>query len=117
MDAAEIELVLANFIAQATGPPGELSPGIVPARWVAQQFLRWWYPQVADELSDAESAVMRSWRELERLGGWSNKDLGETMHELIHARDALGTLRGMLGLLAESQDPAPGAPRLTIDCH
>jgi hypothetical protein len=108
MDSAEIERVLANWIAQATAPPGALAPGTDPARWVAQQFLRWWHPQVADELSDAESAVMRSWQELERLGGWSNTDLGEAMHELIHARDAMGTLRAMLSLPAEGQDAVPG---------
>ena len=109
MDAAEIERVLANWIAQATAPPGTLAPGTNPAQWVAQQFLRWWHPQVAGELSDAESAVMRSWRELERQGGWSNNDLGEAMHELIHARDALGTLRALLGLPTEGQDAEPGS--------
>lgn len=108
MDAAEVERVLANWIAQATNPPGALADGTDPARWVAQQFLRWWYPQVASELSDAESAVMRSWGELERLGGWSNNDLGEAMHELIHARDALRSLRMMLGLPSEGSDSEPG---------
>jgi hypothetical protein len=101
MDRPEVEQVLANWIAQATSPPGALAPGTDPARWVAQQFLRWWHPRVSGELADAESAVMGAWRELERLGGRSNNDLGEAMHELIHARDALGTLRVMLGLPAE----------------
>jgi hypothetical protein len=77
-----------------------LAPDRDPAKWVAQQFLRWWHPRVLDEPTNAESAVMRAWRELERLGGWSNHDLGEAMHELIHARDALGTLRAVLSLPA-----------------
>jgi hypothetical protein len=101
MDRPEIEQVLANWIAQATAPPGELARDIDPAQWVAQQFLRWWHPRVSDDLADAESAVMGARLELERLGGWSNSDLGEAMHELIHARDALNTLRAMLGLPTE----------------
>src|SRR5947209_4409933 len=101
MDRLEIEQGLANWIAQATTPPGELPPDTDPAQWVAQQFLRWWLPRVEDELGDAGSAVLGAWRELERLGGGSNADLGEAMHELIHARDALGTLRGLLGLPTE----------------
>lgn len=66
MDATEIEHVLANWIAQATVSPGALPNGTDPAQWIARKFLRWWQPRLADELSDAESAVMRSWRELER---------------------------------------------------
>jgi hypothetical protein len=108
MGASEIERVLANWIVQATAPPGTLASGTDPARWVAQQFIRWWQPQIAGELSDAESALMRSWQELERLGGWSNNDLGEAMHELIHARDALDSLRALLGLSAEGPDSEPG---------
>ncbi len=104
MNVAEIERVLANWIEQASVPPSTFAPGTDPARWVAQQFLRWWYPQVADELSDAELAVTRSLKELERLGGWTNTDLGDAMHELIHARDALGTLRSLLGLTNEGHD-------------
>jgi hypothetical protein len=98
MDSREVEQVLANWIAQANSSPGQLAEGIDPARWVAQQFLRWWQPQVADELASADSAVSGAWHELQRLGGWSNPDLGEALHELVHAQEALATLRTMLAL-------------------
>jgi hypothetical protein len=101
MDRPEIEQVLTNWIAQAIGPPGELPPGTDPARWVAQQFLRWWQPRVSNELINAESAVLRAWHTLEQLGGWST-ELGEVMDELTPARDALSTLRAMLGLPTEA---------------
>jgi hypothetical protein len=101
VDGREVEQVLAKWIAQATDPPGELAPGTDPARWVAQQFLRWWQPQVADELAAAEAAVAGVRAELDRLGGWSNPQLGEALRELIHAGDALATLRSAFGLGAE----------------
>ena len=101
MDSPDIERVLANWISQATSSPGRLAPGIDRARWVAQQFLRWWRPQVADELAAAEAAVAAVRRELDRLGGWSNPQLGEALHEVIHASHALAGLRSALGLDAE----------------
>jgi hypothetical protein len=102
MGRSEVEQVLANWIAEATTPPGSLPPGTDAAQWIAQQFLRWWQSRVSSELDDAESAVKQAWQELERLGGWSEGDLGEAMHELIHARDALSALRVMLGLPIEN---------------
>jgi len=98
MDGREIEQVLANWITQAATPPGELAPGTEPARWIAQQFLRWWQPLVADELAAAEAAVAGVRAELHRLGGWSNPQFGEALHELTHAGDALAALRSVLGI-------------------
>jgi hypothetical protein len=97
VDAREIEHVLTNWISQAATPPGELPPGTDPARWVAQRFLQWWRPQVSDELGAAEVAVAGARSELERLGGWSNPELGNALHELIHVSDALAALRTAFG--------------------
>jgi hypothetical protein len=101
VDASEVERVLANWIAQATAGPGELAPGTDPASWVTQQFLRWWRVQVAEDLSAAESAVSAVRKE---LGGWSNPEFGEALHELIHASDALGALRSAFGVAGDEQD-------------
>jgi hypothetical protein len=101
VDRHEVEQVLANWIAQAIAPPGELAPGTDPAHWVAQQFLRWWQPQVADDIASAEAAVAEVRAALDRLGGWSNPQLGEALHELTHASDALAALRGAFGLCSE----------------
>jgi hypothetical protein len=100
MDTRDVEQVLANWINQATSPPGRLASGIDPAAWIAAQFLRWWQRQVADELDAADAAVTAARRELERLGGWSNLQLGEALHELVHAHDAVTALRSALGLSA-----------------
>jgi hypothetical protein len=102
MERSEVEQVLANWIAQATLPPGQLAEGTDPASWVAMQFVNWWRPRVEDTLGDAERAVAGVRAELYRLGGWSNDDLGEALHELIHLSDALGDLRAQLGLDEEN---------------
>jgi hypothetical protein len=99
MERSEIEAVLANWIAQATSANGQLGEGIDPAQWVATNFVNWWHPKVDDSLSDAAGAVNRIHDELNRLGGWENKDLGEALHELIHITEALGDLRVALGLV------------------
>ena len=106
MERPEFEQVLANWIAQVTTPPGAFAAGIDPPQWVAQQILQWWHPRVSDTLLDAESGVMSAWYSLEQLGGWSNHELGDALHELIHVRDALGTLRAMLCQLTEKQTTA-----------
>jgi hypothetical protein len=105
MDASEIERVLTNWIAQAVNPPGELRAGIDPAAWIAQQFLRWWklqVDQVDDDLGAAETAVSAVRQELLRLGGWSNPEFGEALHELTHASEALTALRCALSPLPPS---------------
>jgi hypothetical protein len=103
VDGREVEQVLANWITQATAAPGELAPGTEPAQWIARQFLRWWQPQVAGELAAAEVAVAGVRANLDGLGGWSNPELGEALHELIHAGEALAALRSALGLGAEDR--------------
>ena len=90
MPTSEIEEVLANWISQATSPPGQLVEGLDPSRWVARQFLKWWRSEgVERPLGDAGLAMQGIRTELERLGGWNNPQLGEAMHELIHLSDAL----------------------------
>jgi hypothetical protein len=103
MDRHEVEEVLANWISQATSSPGRLAPGTDPAKWVAAQFLRWWQSQIADELNGADTAVAAARQELDRLGGWSNPQFGEALHELVHAHDALADLRSALGLDTEEE--------------
>lgn len=104
MERTEIEQVLANWITQANSPFGTLTPGDDPAQWAARQFLRWWYHRTEGDLSDAISAVRNATQKLERLGGWSNMDLGEAMHELIHARNALNALDAMFRLPGDSRN-------------
>ena len=48
-------------------------------------------------LDYAVIATQKIRSELEQLGGWSNPQLGEAMHELIHLSDALAELRAALG--------------------
>jgi hypothetical protein len=93
----EPERVLSNWIDQATQPPGRLADGIEPAKWIAEQFLNWWRPEVENDLTDAERAVAATRHELQQLGGWDNPQLGETLHELTHASEALASLRITLG--------------------
>lgn len=108
MEKSAIELVLANWIAQATSAPGQLPDGVDPAAWVARQFMNWWSSEVEDALSYAEYSIAEVRKELNRLGGWENDQLGEALHELIHARDALADVRARLGLLnAEPGDAEP----------
>ena len=96
INRAEIERVLANWIAQATS--GHLLPSVDPAKWIAANFVKWWHANVDEVLSDADVAVRRVREELERIGGWNNPQLGEALHELVHAADAMGDLRSALGL-------------------
>ena len=104
MERNEIEQVLANWIAQATSDDGQLADGVEPAKWIAKNFIQWWRPMVCDSLSDAECATLRVRDELNRLGGWENKELGEALHELTHVTDALGDLRVALGLLDDGTE-------------
>ena len=98
--------MLANWIAEAQSPLGRLPDAVQPAQWVAQRFLRWWKERVADEFAGAESAVAAVRAELDQLGGWSNPQLGEALHELTHATEALASLRPLLGLEeAETDEP------------
>jgi hypothetical protein len=95
----ELEQVLSNWISQAISPPGQLAEGLDPAKWVAQQFLKWWQSnEVERPLNDAALAMNGIRCEMERMGGWNNAELGEAMHELIHLKDALDELRVGLGL-------------------
>ena len=94
MERSEITQVLSNWIAQASSDRGKLAEGTDPAKWVAEQFINWWHPQIDDSLSDAEAAAARLNEELKRLGGWENKDLCEALHELTHIAEALRELRG-----------------------
>jgi hypothetical protein len=96
-DVAEVRRILGNWIAQANSTEGRLADGIVPSDWIADRFLQWWRSEVEGDLSDAEAAVAATRSALEELGGWSNQQLGDAMHELIHATDALASLRVALG--------------------
>lgn len=110
MPNQEIEQVLRNWISQANGPIGQLEEGSDPAQWIARQFLQWWQQRVSDELGDGLAAVEAVRQELLGLGGWSNPQLGEALHELIHAQDALATLGVLLGcdeLLSMNVTPPP----------
>jgi hypothetical protein len=102
MQKSNLEEVLTNWIKQATYAPGKLADGIDPAKWIAEKFVAWWQSEVEDRLADAELATAGVRAELQRLGGWENKQLGEALHELIHVSDALSDLRVALGLIKES---------------
>ena len=93
MPRSEIETVLANWIAQTSPEFGKLADGVDPASWVAKQFLTWWQPRVEESLADAERAIEAARTELVRLGGWNDARLGEALHELTHATDAISDLR------------------------
>lgn len=112
MAFSEAEQVLANWIEQATSPPGQLVEGIDRAQWIARQFLKWWRTECVERpLSDAELAVDGIRSDLNRLGGWNNSQLGEAMHQLIHLGDALQELRSALGLArADLEDQSSGCP-------
>lgn len=103
MQRSQIEQVLANWIALAA--QGELPTGTDAAHWIATNFVQWWRSNVDDLLSTADYAVHRVRQELERLGGWRNETLGEALHELVHATDALRELRTALGWEDESDAP------------
>ena len=96
-DVAEVRRVLANWIAQANSPEGRLVEGVDPSNWVADQFLQWWRSEVEGDLSDAEAAIAATRLALKQLGGWSHQQLGDAMHELVHADEALASLRIVLG--------------------
>ena len=80
---------------------GPLPEGADPAEWVARQFAAWWRRQAGDSLGDAEAAAARLREQLNRLG---YPELAEALHELTHVQDALGDLRGDLGLADDAQD-------------
>jgi hypothetical protein len=103
MRKSDIEEVLANWIKQATCPPGKLADGVDPAKWIAERFVAWWQSKIEYCLADGELATARARAELQRLGGWENEQLGEALHELIHIGDALSDLRVALGLTNESK--------------
>ncbi|MFO0950092.1 MAG: hypothetical protein U0835_02865 [Isosphaeraceae bacterium] len=96
MPGDEVRDVLAQWIRQANSPLGSLPEGTDPADWVADRLTAWWRDQADDFLGDAERATGAVRVELMRLGGW--EAFGEALHELIHAEDALGDLRRILGL-------------------
>jgi hypothetical protein len=105
MPATDVEQVLANWIGQAISLPGQLAEGLDPSKWVARQFLKWWRNEgVEPPLVDAECAIQGIRSELERLGGWNNPQLGETMHELIHLSDAFSELRQVLSLTTDDSE-------------
>lgn len=96
-DVAEVRRVLANWIAQANSTEGRLVDGVIPSEWIADRFLQWWRSEVESDLADAQSAITATRSALQELGGWSNPQLGDAMHELIHATDAMASLRAVLG--------------------
>jgi len=107
MVSNEVEQVLSNWIRQATSQPGQLAEGLDPAKWIAHRFLKWWRTDSVEQpLAEAGLAAQRIRSELERLGGWSNPQLGEAMHELIHLSDAIAELRAALGSTEEPPTPA-----------
>jgi hypothetical protein len=92
MANSEVHAVLANWIRQTQSGDGVLPGDTDAAMWVGDRFLKWWHSVVADDLSDALGAAARLRSESERLGGWSRKEFGETMHELTHVEEALASL-------------------------
>ena len=100
MSTDEVEAVLANWIEQALSPLGRLPEGATPEGWIATQFSRWWRKRAGDTMADAERAASSVVEELTQLGGWES--FGEALHEMIHLRDALGNLRGLMRLPEEA---------------
>ena len=98
MNRAEIEHVLANWMLQAKSEEGSLDEGTEPAKWVAENFLNWWYPMIEESIGEAELATYRVRQELESLGGWQNSEVGEDMLDVIHVEDALADIRVALGI-------------------
>lgn len=112
MNADEIETVLANWIEQALSPIGQLPEGTAPASWIAARFMEWWRQSLREALNDIDGTVSNAERATEavrkelilRLGGWES--FGDALHELIHLRDALGELRGIMKL-SQQTDAQP----------
>jgi hypothetical protein len=96
MATDEVEAVLANWIEQARAPGVRLPDGVTPSAWAATRFAKWWRSQASDRIDDAERAALAVDAELMRLGGWQS--FGEALHELIHVRDAISDLRGLMRL-------------------
>jgi hypothetical protein len=94
----EVEKVLANWIAQALSPDGQLPKEKLPAQWIAERFLCWWRNdfegKLDESLGDAEAALFRIREELQLHDGWDK--FGEALHECAHLSEALESLRGLL---------------------
>jgi len=77
MPTNEIKQVLSNWIKEATSQGGRFADEFDTSKWIAQQFLKWWRTdQIERPLVDAGLAIQGIRSELERLGGWSNPQLG-----------------------------------------
>jgi hypothetical protein len=96
MSTNELETVLENWIGQAISSIGNLPEGTAPAAWVTERFSEWLRERVAEALGAAELATSEINDNLLRRGGWES--FGEELHELIHLRDALADMRGVLGI-------------------
>lgn len=96
MNNSEIEEVLSNWIRQAIEPPGKLEEEIDPAQWIATKFLNWWKSNVEESLDDADEALKRVRKELQRLGCLEKEEFDELIHELTHATDALSDVRSSM---------------------
>jgi hypothetical protein len=103
VNKSEAERVLANWIAEANSPLGKLPAGESPEAWAARKFLTWWQEETSQYLQQMESSLECLKAELERLGGWSNPELGEALHELTHILDSVGDLKRTLGFYDKSQ--------------
>jgi hypothetical protein len=94
----DVEQVLANWIELALSPSGKLPHDMLPSRWVAEKFLRWWRDDfeghLDERLSDAETALARIREQLQQQGGWDK--FGEALHECAHLSEALEILRGTI---------------------
>jgi hypothetical protein len=95
----EVQQVLANWISRAS--EGGLPEGVEVSQWVATNFLGWLRKEAESDIGDAEVALSAARAELNRLGGWENSQLSEALHELIHAGDAIASLRSTLGLASD----------------
>jgi len=102
--ASQIEQVITNWLREAHSSVGRLGEGVDAAGWVAQRLVEWLKSQAQEPLESAAGAAQAVRKELDRLGGWNNKELGEALHEVTHIEDSLGDLRSILEL--EQRDSA-----------
>jgi hypothetical protein len=101
---SELEKVLENWLREAASPRGRLADGVSPAAWVAARVTAWWKERAGIALDDVAGFAARIETELERSGGWKNRNLGDAMEEATHLREAIAQLRTVLEL---DQEPAP----------